>query len=66
MGPVLLFRTATDLTLGSGKWGAGPSAVALLTPGRWVAGALVNNVWSFAGDSDRRDVNVFAISHIGH
>ena len=25
--------------------------------GPWVLGALINNVWSFAGDSDRRDVN---------
>ena len=27
-------------------------------PGKWVIGALVNNLWSFAGDSDREDVNL--------
>ena len=26
-------------------------------PGDWTIGALINNVWSFAGDSDRGDVN---------
>jgi hypothetical protein len=31
--------------------------VALAQPGPWTLGILVNNVWSFAGDSDRADVN---------
>ena len=29
--------------------------------GPWVFGALINNVWSFAGGSDRRDVNQMLI-----
>ena len=29
----------------------------LLTQGPWVVCALVNNLWSFAGDDDRADVN---------
>jgi len=37
------------LLLGSGKYSAGPSAVALTIQGPWVIGALVNNQWSFAG-----------------
>ena len=57
LGPIFQFPTATDDSLGQGKWGAGPTAVALTVHGPWVLGALVNNVWSFAGDSDRRDVN---------
>ena len=28
-----------------------------LDPGKWVIGGLLNNQWSFAGDSDRADVN---------
>lgn len=56
-GPVFLLPTATDETLGQGKWGAGPSIVGVYTKGPWVVGALVNNIWSFAGDSDRADVN---------
>lgn len=57
VGPAVLLPTATDDDLGSGKWGAGPSAVGLIMDGPWVYGALVNNIWSFAGDSSRKDVN---------
>jgi hypothetical protein len=38
MGPVLQFPTATDDSLGQGKWGAGPTAVALVMHGPWVSG----------------------------
>jgi len=55
--PAFLLPTATSKDLGSGKWGAGPSAVGLVMDGPWVIGALVNNIWSFAGDSDRPNVN---------
>lgn len=57
LGPAVLLPTATDDDLGSGKWGAGPSAVGLIMDGPWVYGALVNNIWSFAGDTSRTDVN---------
>jgi hypothetical protein len=57
VGPVLQLPTATSPELGSGKWGAGPSAVGLVMDGPWVYGALVNNIWSFAGDSSRGNVN---------
>lgn len=63
VGPVFLFPTATDDVLGAGKWGAGASAVVLTMPGNWVLGFLVNNVWSFAGDSDRGDVNLFSFQY---
>ena len=45
VGPVFLIPTATDDTLGSDKWGAGASVVALAMPGEWVVGSLVSNVW---------------------
>ncbi len=61
VGPVLLLPTATATSLGSGKWGAGPGFVGLVTTGKIVTGALVNNVWSFAGDSDRTGVSVMTI-----
>lgn len=57
VGPVMLLPTATDDRLGTEKWGAGPSAVALLQRGPWTAGALANHVWSFAGADDRAEVN---------
>jgi hypothetical protein len=57
VGPVFLLPTATDSRLGGKKWGAGPAAVALTMQGPWVIGALVQNIWSFAGPSDENDVN---------
>lgn len=61
IGPVMQFPTATDDLLGSGKWSAGAGAVAVKTQGKWVYGGLINNIWSFAGDSDRADVNLMFI-----
>jgi hypothetical protein len=56
-GPVLLIPTASDETLGGEQWGIGPTGVALRQQGPWTYGALVNHIWSFAGDDDRADVN---------
>jgi len=61
VGPIFQFPSATDDALGHGKWGAGPTAVGLMIQGPWLFGALINNVWSFAGDSDRPDVNQMLI-----
>lgn len=58
VGPVFLIPTATDDLLGTGKWGAGPTAVVLRqTASGWTYGALINQIWSFAGDSDRANVS---------
>jgi hypothetical protein len=57
IGPVFLVPTGTDDLLGTGKWGAGPTAVALWQGSGWTIGALVNQIWSFAGDDDRPDVS---------
>ena len=64
IGPIFQFPTATDDALGSDKWSAGPTAAALTIRGPWVAGALVNHRWSFAGDDDRADVNQTLIQPI--
>ncbi|WP_088703580.1 hypothetical protein [Rhizobium sp. R693] len=56
-GPVFLLPTATDEFLGSGKWGAGPTAVALKQEGPWTYGMLANHIWSFAGQSNRDDIS---------
>jgi len=56
-GPVFLLPTATDETLGSEKWGVGPTAVALRQTGRWTYGGLANHIESFAGDSGRQDIS---------
>ncbi|MBP6595912.1 MAG: transporter [Arenimonas sp.] len=58
VGPVFLVPTATDDFLGTEKWGAGPTGVALRqTSSGWTYGVLINHLWSFAGSNDRQDVN---------
>lgn len=61
VGPTFLLPTATDEDLGTGKWGAGPSVVGLVSTGPWVVGVLANNIWSFAGDSNRKEVNQLTV-----
>ena len=60
LGPTLVIPSATDNRLSSKRWSAGPSGVFVYTKGRIVAGGLVNNIWSFAGE-DGRDVNKMLI-----
>jgi hypothetical protein len=51
VGPVLVLpRTRA-------KWGIGPTAVLVRLDGNRTWGALVNHVWSFAGDDDAPDLN---------
>jgi len=57
LGPVLSLPMSADPFLGSGKWGIGPTGIVLKQAGSWTVGALVNHVWSFAGDPDRADVS---------
>ncbi|HEY4977613.1 MAG TPA: hypothetical protein VII25_00480 [Candidatus Acidoferrum sp.] len=64
VGPQLLLPTATKTgILGQGKFGMGPTAVALVQPGKWTLGILVNNVWSVAGHSNLPDVNQFLLQY---
>ena len=56
VGPILEFPTGGS-ERGSEKWNAGPSIVVLAQPAPWTLGLLANNVWSFAGDDERPDVN---------
>lgn len=62
-GPVFVLPTATSKVLGQGKLSMGPSVVALLQPGKWTVGALVNNVWSVAGPSNRSDVKQMTLQY---
>ncbi len=61
VGPTFQFPTATDSSLGSEKWAAGPGAVVFFARSPWNYGFLINNIWSFAGDNSRPDVNVMTI-----
>ncbi len=58
VGPVFNLPTAANQELlGSGKWGAGPTGVIFVSLGKWTFGGVASNIWSFAGDSDREDIN---------
>ena len=48
-GTVFNLPTAGE-NLGIKEWGVGPSFVAVIKPGKWVIGALINNVWSLESD----------------
>lgn len=55
VGPIINVPTAAK-NLGIKEWGGGPSLVAVIKPGNWVIGALINNVWSFESNQ-----SVFAL-----
>lgn len=55
-GPALLYPGATESELGSGKWGAGPTIVALRQQNGVTYGVLMNHLWSYDGWRDN-DVN---------
>jgi len=57
VGPIFEIPTGNDELLGDEKWSAGPTFVALQQDGPWTFGALGWWMWSYAGDSDRNNVN---------
>jgi hypothetical protein len=57
VGAAFLIPTATDDFLGTKKLGVGPTIIVLQQKNGWTYGALMNQIWSVAGDADRADVN---------
>lgn len=57
VGPAFLIPTATNTYLGTGKFGIGPTAVILKQANGFTYGALMNQIWSVAGSSDRANVS---------
>ena len=57
VGPALLFPTGSDDLLTGDKWAAGPSFVVLKQDGPWTYGALLNHIWSYAGEDDRNEIS---------
>ena len=47
VGPAFQIGTASKDIYGSGEFGVGPSVVALTSIDKWVAGVVVNNIWTF-------------------
>jgi hypothetical protein len=62
-GPTFLLPTASDDVLGTGKFSIGPAVVILVQPGKWTLGALISNLFSVAGPSNRANVNSFSLQY---
>jgi len=71
-GPVVTMPTATDPTLGSGQWAAGPTMVVMTQHGPWTVATLWNQQWSMAGrgTASRAEVSKMsiqpAVSYVTH
>lgn len=59
LGPSITFPTASDDALGTGKYSGGLTYVALTQIDWGTAGALFRQLWSFAGDDNRKEVSQF-------
>jgi|SRR5450432_1323878 len=56
-GPVFSVPIATNTIFGSGKFGLGPTVVILKQASGFTYGALLNQIWSVGGSSDRPNIN---------
>lgn len=64
-GGALILPTASEDYYGSDRWSAGPTLViAQKVPGKFTVGGLLTHVWSFAGNSDRDEVNMTTIQPV--
>jgi hypothetical protein len=61
IGPVFSFPTATINAIATGQFAIGPTGVILLMPGKWVIGAVANNLWRFAGSESTTAISFFFI-----
>jgi hypothetical protein len=57
VGAITQLKTASHDNTGQGRWGLGPTAVALKMTKEWVFGGLINNVFDVGGDGDREKIN---------
>jgi len=63
-GPTVMMDTASDDALGTGKWSAGPMALAFHIGDDWIYGIVAQHWWSFAGDDDRDNVNLTDLQYV--
>jgi hypothetical protein len=64
IGPVMLIPTASEDTLGNEQWAAGPALGAVARSHKLLWGLFNQNLFSFAGDDDRDDVQVTILQPI--
>jgi hypothetical protein len=61
VGPALLIPTATNTSIGAGKWDLGPAVAAFVQPNWGSFGAVAQNIWSLPGNSQRTSVRQMQI-----
>jgi len=63
VGPVFQLPTATADELGSAEFGIGPSIVALTMIDKWVAGIVMNNIWTFGEQKENKFLFQYFINY---
>jgi hypothetical protein len=61
VGPSLVIPTATDSSIGAGKWDLGPSVAVIMQPNWGSAYVVAQNIWSLPVNSLRTAVNQIQI-----
>ena len=56
-GPVMLLPIASNDLLGARQFALGPTALILKQVNGWTIGALVNQLWTVAGNEERNDIS---------
>lgn len=60
-GAMISLPTGSDARISSGKFGAGPAAGLVYTIDQITVGGVLYQNWSFAGNPDRKDVNLLTL-----
>lgn len=64
-GTTMMFDTASDDELGTGKNSIGPMAMAMHIDDKWIYGLIAQHWESVSGDGDRNDVSLSDLQYIG-
>jgi hypothetical protein len=59
LGPVFSLPTSTVNAIASGQFAAGPAAILLGMPGRFVMGGVITQMWRIAGSTTTTPINTF-------
>ena len=60
-GPIFSLPTSTVSVISTGQFALGPNAVLLATPGKFVVGAVINQLWRIGGSTSTTAINQFFV-----
>ena len=58
-GPIISLPTSTVSVISTGQFALGPNAVLLAMPGKFVLGAVINQMWRIGGSTTTTPINQF-------